>query len=294
MAADKIKIPVFILAGGLGTRLSEETHSRPKPMVEIGEVPILLHVMRWYYKFGFNDFVICAGYRAWDIKNYFLNYEAKLNHLEIDHRTNQNTLPVSFGRNLAQEKWRVRVLDTGLNSMTGARLAKAFDIVRETDDFDTFALTYGDGVSDIDLSKELSFHFSHRKIGTVASIHHIQSRFGVLEVEGSGQVKGFVEKPEEKKEVINGGFFFFNAAFRKYLGTHDDCILERRPLAQLSKDDHLMAYQHQGFWQPMDTLRDKLNLEELWKSGKAPWKIETPKVSRTSYRESGQSPELSH
>jgi glucose-1-phosphate cytidylyltransferase len=263
-------VPVFILAGGLGTRLSEETHLRPKPMVEIGGIPILLHIMRRYYAFGFNDFVICAGYRSWEIKQYFLNYDLMRNHLKIDHRSDASSGSSILGKNRSQEKWQVRVIDTGEDSMTGTRIARAFDEIQDTDKFEHFAVTYGDGLSDVDLSKEVQFHLSHQKLGTVLGVHPM-ARFGELDVDASGQVNTFLEKPQSRQGLINGGFFFFRRDFRKYLSTDADCVFERAPLTDLATDGQLMVFKHDGFWQPMDTLRDKIQLEDLWQSGKAPW-----------------------
>lgn len=263
-------IPVFILAGGLGTRISEETLLKPKPMIEIGDTPILLHIMRWYYSFGFNDFVICAGYRSWEIKNFFLNYRFRLNHLMIDHRKHMNQEPSSIGKNVEQENWRVRVIDTGLETMTGARIAKAFDQVNVLEPISQFAITYGDGLSDVPLAEEVAFHVDHGKIGTVLGVPPL-ARFGELDVVDNTRVAGFLEKPEERQGLINGGFFFFNAQFRNFLREDPGCILEREPLAQLAKQGELMVYKHKGFWQPMDTLRDKLYLQGIWDGGKAPW-----------------------
>jgi glucose-1-phosphate cytidylyltransferase len=262
-------IPVLILAGGLGTRISEETHLRPKPMIEIGEFPILLHIMRWYYSFGFNDFVICAGYRSWEIKKFFLNYEFRQNHLQIDHRESLDNKPRSMGRNSLQEKWSIRIVDTGLESMTGTRVARALDQI-QGDKFEDFALTYGDGLCDVDLVKEAAFHFSHGKVGTVLGVHPM-ARFGELDIAPNGEVQEFLEKPQSRQGYINGGFFFFKRAFRDYLSTDVDCILERKPLFNLAENRQLMIHKHEGFWQPMDTLRDKTQLQEMWDSGKAPW-----------------------
>jgi glucose-1-phosphate cytidylyltransferase len=268
----KQNVPVFILAGGLGTRISEETDIKPKPMIEVGQIPILVHLMRWYYSFGFDDFVICAGYRAWEIKNYFLNYEFRQNHLMIDHRKSLNAPPVSFGKNLHQEKWRVRVIDTGVDCMTGGRVARAFDSVVEDTDFTDFALTYGDGLSDINLDTEYAYHLEHAKTGTLLGVRP-SARFGELDTAANGQVESFLEKPESKQGLINGGFFFFKKSFRKYLSTDASCILERDPLTNLVKDKGLMMHQHLGFWHPMDTQRDKTFLQGLWDSGKAPWRV---------------------
>ena len=265
-----MNVPVFVLAGGLGTRLSEETQIKPKPMVEIGEIPILVHIMRWYYGHGFNDFVICAGYRSWEIKHFFLNYEFRMNHLVIDHRDSLTTSPASFGQSLEQEQWRVRVIDTGINSLTGTRLARALDIISEEQAFDDFALTYGDGLSDVDLTKELAFHRSHGTIGTALAVN-VQQRFGILKIESDMKVSGFVEKPADRQEAVSGGFFFFKKEFRRYIDSSSACVLERLPLERLAADGELMSFRHSGFWYPMDTLRDKTYLEGLWNSGAAPW-----------------------
>ncbi len=264
-------IPVFILAGGLGTRLSEETSVKPKPMVEVGEIPLLIHIMRWYYKFGFNDFVICAGYKSWEIKNYFLSYPYRFSHLEVDNRSgnNLNTLVHKQDPNL--ENWRVRVIDTGDNAMTGARLARALDHISGTSEFSTFALTYGDGLCNVDLTAEIAFHQSHGNIGTVLTVRP-KARFGELQVEGN-HAMGFAEKPFGKQPRVNGGFFFFERAFRDYISDEDNCTLERAPLENLSKAKQLMVFQHEGFWFPIDTLSDKNTAQSLWQSGDAPWKV---------------------
>lgn len=259
-------------------------------MVEVGGIPILVHIMRSYYAEGFNDFVICAGYRSWEIKNFFLNYEARMNHLAIDHRTSLDAAPTVLGRSTEQEKWRVRVLDTGVDAMTGARLARAFDIVtRESsiingEPITEFGLTYGDGLCDVRLCEELHFHRKHGKIGTVLGVN-MQPRFGKLDVSERSEVRGFVEKPEDGQDTINGGFFFFKSGFRRFLSTDSSCILERQPLEALAREGELMTYRHRGFWQPMDTLRDKNQLEDLWATGKAPWvkKMPAPEKSSTNY-----------
>lgn len=264
------RVPIFILAGGLGTRLSEETTLRPKPMVEIGDTPILVHIMRRYYAFGFNDFVICAGYRAWEIKNYFLNYQFRSNHLEIDHRQSHDRSPSTLGRATAQERWRVRVIDTGEATMTGGRVARAFDeVTLAGEKFDDFGVTYGDGVCDVDLSAEFAYHQGHGQTGTVLAVRPM-ARFGELAMQGDS-VLSFSEKPEATQGLINGGFFFFKRAFRDRLKTDESCILERDPVSGLARDGQLRAFTHPGFWHPMDTLRDKNYLQELWTSGKAPW-----------------------
>lgn len=263
-------IPVFILAGGMGTRLSEETQLRPKPMVEIGGIPILLHIMRFYYSHGFNDFVVCAGYRAWDIKDYFLNYQFNHRHLEMDHRRDTLSAAQPWGNTTTQERWRVRVVDTGLNTQTGGRVARALEETQALNTADHFALTYGDGLSDVHLAHELSFHFKNQSVGTVLGVRP-RARFGEIKLNGS-RAEAFVEKPQGTQGWINGGFFFFEKSFTKYLSTDEKCILEREPLSQLAADGQLHVFQHEGFWQPMDFLRDKNELQALWESGKAPWR----------------------
>lgn len=241
-------------------------------MIEVGETPVLVHLMRWYYKQGFNDFVICGGYRVWEIKQYFLHYEFRTNHLNIDHRDSLTSPALSFGPKLEQERWRVRVLDTGLESMTGSRIAQAVKQVSETDQFDDFAVTYGDGLSNIDLKKEFEFHSSHGKTGTTAGIA-MPSRFGELVTDEKSKVKSFAEKPVLSHSRVNGGFMFFKKNFVKYLSEKQECVLENEPLKRLAEDGELMLFQHDGFWHPMDTLRDREYLQGLWNQGKAPWKV---------------------
>jgi glucose-1-phosphate cytidylyltransferase len=279
--------PIFILAGGLGTRISEETQFKPKPMIEIGELPILLHIMRWYYSYGFNDFVICSGYRNWEIKEYFLSYEFRRNHLRIDHRIATNSFPVALGKNSDQENWRVTILDTGLETMTGGRLARAVDELARAQEFANFGVTYGDGLCDVDLGRELDFHLAHDKVGTVLGVPP-QSRFGELDVAGEGQVTGFIEKPEARTGLINGGFFFFKKKFRDYLDADAQCVLERAPLTKLAADQELRVFKHSGFWQCMDTLRDKNALQEIWDKGDAPWKVPTRESSPVIRKEGAE------
>lgn len=274
MSISPKQIPVFILAGGLGTRISEETHLKPKPMIEVGGLPVLLHLMRWYYSFGFDDFVICAGYRAWEIKQFFLNYEYRANHIGIDHRTQHDARATCFGRNLSQEKWRVRVIDTGEECMTGGRIARAYDEVARDTPMEHFAATYGDGLSDVNIKQELDFHLKHGQVGTLLGVPPL-SRFGELDVTPDGKVKRFVEKPKSTAALINGGFFFFKKEFRDYLRADADCVLEQEPLSKLASDGKLLQTTHMGFWQPMDTLRDRNHLESLWASGNAPWRART-------------------
>jgi glucose-1-phosphate cytidylyltransferase len=268
---DLSKVPVFILAGGLGTRISEETALKPKPMIEIGEAPILLHIMRWYHSFGFNDFVICGGYKAWEIKEFFLNYQFRQNDLCIDHRAKEGEPARCDGDGLGHEKWRVRVMDTGVETLTGGRLAMALDRARLGGDFENFAVTYGDGVTDVNLAEEFKFHQAHGKIGTMLAVAPL-SRFGEIELDNSGVVQHFIEKPEDKLGLINGGFFFFKKEFRKFVEPVKNMALERVPLEHLARERQLVAYSHRGFWQCMDTLRDKNYLQEIWESGEAPWR----------------------
>lgn len=272
MSSKKSETPVFILAGGLGTRLSEETGVRPKPMVEIGEVPMVVHILRHYYRHGFNDFVLCAGYKSWEIKKYFIDYGFRSNNVEIDHRSSSTTPARVMGENTEQEKWRIRVIDTGGLTMTGARIARAFDVVSKEQKIDNFALTYGDGVTDADLSAEWDFHQKHGKVGSILGVHP-RARFGELDVGPSGDVVSFLEKPQSRQGFINGGFMFMKKEFRRYLETREDCVLEREPLEKLARDEQLKMFKHEGFWRPMDTLQDKIALEALWNEGKAPWAV---------------------
>lgn len=250
-----------ILAGGLGTRLSEETSVRPKPMVEIGGKPILWHIMKMYSHHGINDFIICCGYKGYFIKEYFANYFLHMSDITFDMQKNE--MHVHQRR---AEPWKVTLVDTGDNSMTGGRLGRVADYVK---DEDAFCLTYGDGVSDIDIAATIQFHKSHGKAATLTATYP-PARFGALEIEQQ-QVKSFQEKPKGDGAMINGGFFVLSPQVLKYI-KNDATIWEQEPLMQLAQSGELMAYEHTGFWQPMDTLRDKHLLEELWSSGQAPWK----------------------
>lgn len=250
-----------ILAGGLGTRLSEETSIRPKPMVEIGGKPILWHIMKMYSHHGINDFIICCGYKGYFIKEYFANYFLHMSDITFDMQ--KNDMHVHQRR---AEPWKVTLVDTGDNSMTGGRLGRVADYVK---DDEAFCLTYGDGVSDIDIAATISFHKSHGKAATLTATYP-PARFGALEIDNK-QVKSFQEKPKGDGAMINGGFFVLSPQVLTYIKS-DATIWEQEPLMQLAQSGELMAYEHTGFWQPMDTLRDKHLLEELWISGKAPWK----------------------
>lgn len=250
-----------ILAGGLGTRLSEETSLKPKPMVEIGGMPILWHIMKSYSAHGINDFIICCGYKGYVIKEYFANYFLHQSDVTFDMRS--NTMEVHRKR---AEPWTVTLVDTGEDSMTGGRLGRVRKFI-ENDE--AFCFTYGDGVGDIDISASLEFHKKHGKAATLTATYP-PGRFGALDIK-SAQVMNFKEKPKGDGAMINGGFFVLSPKVLSYLGG-DDTVWEQAPLQKLAEDGELMAFEHQGFWQPMDTLRDKHLLEELWASGNAPWK----------------------
>ncbi len=250
-----------ILAGGLGTRLSEETATRPKPMVEVGGKPILWHILKMYAQHGVNDFVICCGYKGYVIKEYFANYFLHMSDVTFDMRSNR--MEVHHKR---AEPWNVTLVDTGDESMTGGRLLRVAHYVKHDE---AFCFTYGDGVGDIDISASIDFHRSHGKAATLTATYP-PGRFGALEIQGR-QVLSFKEKPRGDGALINGGFFVLSPKVLAHLKGDSD-VWEQQALAQLAADGELMAYQHEGFWQPMDTLRDKQLLEELWQSGKAPWK----------------------
>lgn len=250
-----------ILAGGLGTRLSEETSTRPKPMVEIGGKPILWHIMKMYSAHGINDFVICCGYKGYIIKEYFANYFLHMSDVTINMR--DNTMEV---HNKRAEPWNVTLVDTGEHSMTGGRLRRVAEYVRNEE---AFCFTYGDGVGDIDIADTIRFHKEHGKAATLTATYP-PGRFGALDIRNR-QVMNFKEKPKGDGALINGGFFVLTPKVLDYL-VDDSTVWEQEPLMKLAADGEMMAYEHEGFWQPMDTLRDKNLLEELWESGKAPWK----------------------
>lgn len=250
-----------ILAGGLGTRLSEETATRPKPMVEIGGKPILWHILKMYSHHGVNDFVICCGYKGYLIKEYFANYFLHMSDVTFDMRS--NSMEVHQKR---AEPWNVTLVDTGDDSMTGGRLLRVANYIRNDE---AFCFTYGDGVSDLDISASIDFHRSHGKAATLTATFP-PGRFGALDIQ-SHQVRRFMEKPRGDGAKINGGFFVLSPRVLDYLDD-DATVWEQQPLQRLAADGELVAYEHDGFWQPMDTLRDKNHLEELWDSGEAPWK----------------------
>ena len=250
-----------ILAGGLGTRLSEETSVRPKPMVEIGGKPILWHIMKSYSVHGINDFVVCCGYKGYVIKEFFANYFLHTSDVTFEMQANSM---VVHARNA--EPWRVTVVDTGDDSMTGGRLKRVKKFV-ENDD--AFCFTYGDGVSDVDVAASIAFHHQHGKLATMTAVQP-PGRFGAIEIDGSRIVR-FKEKPQGDGNWINGGFFVLSPKVIDYVA-EDATIWEKEPMEGLARDNQIDAYFHSGFWQPMDTLRDKIHLEDLWQSGKAPWK----------------------
>ncbi len=250
-----------ILAGGLGTRLAEETTIRPKPMVEVGGRPVLWHIMKCYAHHGINDFVICCGYRGYVIKEYFANYFLHMSDVTFDMRSNR--MEVHQRR---AEPWTVTLVDTGETSMTGGRLRRVADHVR---DEDAFCFTYGDGLSDVDIGATIAFHKAHGKAATLMATYP-PGRFGALDIDG-GRVLRFREKPRGDGARINGGFFVLSPRVLSLLDG-DDCVWEQEPLARLAEAGELMAWEHDGFFQPMDTLRDKQHLEDLWTRGTAPWK----------------------
>ena len=255
---------VVILAGGLGTRLMEETEARPKPMVEIGGKPILWHIMKIYEAHGFNDFIICLGYKAQLIKEYFLNYY--LYNSDVTIELEKNKVEVHFSNT---ESFKVTLVDTGLHTNTAGRIKRIEKYVKD----ETFMLTYGDGVSDVNIKELIAFHQQHGRIATLTSIQ-TPGRFGNIEMDENGNVDYFVEKPQGDGMWINGGFFVLEPQIFNYLqGDMDNIQWEKKPLAEIARDKQLSAYKHTGFWKPMDAMRDRIELEQLWNSGNAKWKI---------------------
>jgi glucose-1-phosphate cytidylyltransferase len=255
---------VVIFAGGYGTRLMEETDARPKPMVEIGGKPILWHILKIYEYYGYNEFIICLGYKATFIKEYFYNYY--LHNSDITIELANNNINVHYSET---ESFKITLIDTGLNTNTAGRLKKIQKYINN----ETFMLTYGDGLADINLDELLKFHKSHNRIVTLTSVQ-VPGRFGNLEINSSGEVINFVEKPSGDGMWINGGFFVLEPEVFKYLsGNIENVQWEREPLTSIAADNQLAAYKHYGFWKCMDALRDRLELEELWNSGNAKWKI---------------------
>lgn len=253
---------VVILAGGLGTRISEETHLKPKPLIEIGGKPILWHIMKIYSAHGVNDFIICCGYKGYLIKEYFANYFLHMSDVTIDMESNEIRV-----HQKKAEPWKVTLIDTGEDTLTGGRLKRVADYVS---DEDLFCFTYGDGLADINLTAEIEFHRTHGKMATVCAVKP-PGRYGALEIE-DGNVTGFTEKPPGDGGLINGGYFVLSPKCIELI-EGDQSSWEGNALAKLSDMNELIAFEHDGFWQPMDTLREKNHLEELWSSSKAPWKI---------------------
>lgn len=253
---------VVILAGGFGTRISEESHLKPKPMIEIGEQPILWHIMKLYSHYGYHDFVICLGYKQYVIKEYFADYFLHTSDITFDLSTNQMQVHNNYA-----EPWKVTLVDTGLNTMTGGRIKRVQKYIGN----EPFLLTYGDGVSNVNIDKLVEFHQSHGKIATMTAISTRQ-RFGVLDLDASHQVHSFREKTKDDGEIINGGFMVMQPEIFDYL-EGDSTVFEKKPLATLADEGQLMAFTHKGFWQCMDTQRDKKLLEDMWSENQAPWKV---------------------
>jgi glucose-1-phosphate cytidylyltransferase len=255
---------VVILAGGLGTRLSEETDLKPKPMVEIGGKPILWHIMKIYSFYGYNDFIICCGYKGYMIKEYFANYF--LHQADITVDLGRNSVEVHHSK---AEPWRITMVDTGLNTMTGGRIKRIQDYIGK----EPFMLTYGDGVSNINIQALVEFHKKNAKLVTVTAVQPSAGRFGALGIKDDIAVHTFTEKPTSDGVWINGGYFVLEPGIFDYITEGDGSVWERGPLENLAKGNKMVAYKHEGFWRPMDTLRDRIELENMWNSGKCDWRI---------------------
>ena len=253
---------VVILAGGFGTRISEESHLKPKPMIEIGEKPILWHIMKTYSQYGFNDFVICLGYKQYLVKEFFADYFLYASDITFDLAKNEMKVHDNFA-----EPWKVTLVDTGLNTMTGGRVKRIQKYIGN----EPFLLTYGDGVSDVNIEELVKYHKSHGKLATITTVN-IAQRFGVMDITKEGQIKSFREKNDTDSSLINAGYMVMNPEVFDYI-EGDSTVFEKGPLEKLAKDGQLMSYHHNGFWQCMDTQREKKHLEELWESGNAPWKV---------------------
>lgn len=254
---------VVILAGGFGTRISEESYLKPKPMVEIGGMPILWHIMKQYSAYGFNDFIICAGYKQHMIKEYFADYYLHRSDVTFDFTENNE---MTIHNNVA-EPWKVTIVDTGLNTMTGGRVKRIQKYVGD----EPFMLTYGDGVSNVDIKTLVEYHKSHGKIATMTA-YNVGQRFGVLDIDSDGRICAFREKAKDDGNLINIGFMILNPEFFEYI-EGDSTVLEKAPLEKVAQLGELMSFKHEGFWQCMDTVREKEKLEELWATGCAPWKV---------------------
>lgn len=253
---------VVLLAGGLGTRLSEETVSRPKPMVEIGGMPVLWHIMKIYSRYGYNDFIVCLGYKGYMVKEYFANYFLHKSDVTIDLKNNSTEVHDSQA-----EPWKITLVDTGTDSMTGGRIARIKSHVNN----EPFLLTYGDGVSDIDVNELVAFHRNHGKFCTVTSVQP-SGRFGALDLGSDQNVRSFLEKPKGDGSWINGGYFVCEPQIFDYIDAGDATIWEQGPMERLAAGGQMFAYKHHGFWRPMDTLKDKHDLNEMWEKGTADWK----------------------
>lgn len=253
---------VVILAGGLGTRISEESHLRPKPMIEIGERPLLWHIMKLYSYYEYNDFIICAGYKQHVIKEWFADYYLYNTDVTFDLQTNNMEIHSNYS-----EPWKVTVVDTGLSTETGGRIKRIQKFVKD----EPFMLTYGDGVSDVNIAELVNFHKQHGKYCTITATN-IGQRFGILEIDENKQIAGFREKSNVDGNMVNAGFMVCEPEVFSYI-EDDQTVFEKEPLEKLSRDGQLMAYKHKGFWQCMDHQREKEKLEELWRNGKAPWKV---------------------
>lgn len=258
---------LVILAGGFGTRLGEETTIRPKPLVEIGGRPIIWHIMKYYSSFGINEFIILLGYKGYMIKEFFDNYRRHLYDMRIDFKQDISDLIKNDKSSLEEEDWVIDLIDTGENSMTAGRLKRVYKYLK---DEKVFCLTYGDGVSNINIKDEIEFHERHGKVATIGAVYP-PARFGVLKIEEDNKVSSFIEKPKGNNSYISGGFFVLDNRIFDYLGD-DYTVLEQEPFRKLAENNELMAFKHDGFWQCMDTQRDKVILEEMWNKGDAPWK----------------------
>ena len=253
---------VVLLAGGFGTRISEESHLRPKPMIEIGEKPILWHIMKYYSQYGFHEFVVCLGYKQYVVKEFFADYFLHMSDVTFDLANNQMEVHNNYS-----EPWKVTLVDTGLKTMTGGRVKRIRPYVGD----EPFMLTYGDGLADVDLKKLEEFHRQHGRIATITAVN-VGQRFGVLDIQQGGRIQAFREKNDRDGALINGGFMVMNPQLFDYI-QGDDTVLEKEPLENLARDGELMAFTHDGFWKCMATQRDKMQLEAMWQSGQAPWKI---------------------
>lgn len=253
---------VVLLAGGFGTRISEESHLRPKPMIEIGEKPILWHIMKYYSQYGFHEFVVCLGYKQYVVKEFFADYFLHMSDVTFDLANNQMEVHNNYS-----EPWKVTLVDTGLKTMTGGRVKRIRPYVGD----EPFMLPYGDGLADVDLKKLEEFHRQHGRIATITAVN-VGQRFGVLDIQQGGRIQAFREKNDRDGALINGGFMVMNPQVFDYI-QGDDTVLEKEPLENLARDGELMAFTHDGFWKCMDTQRDKMQLEAMWQSGQAPWKI---------------------